>query len=742
MRCKNKCRIAATLIFINDINDQGTSDCAIRPFRLLRRNQRTSSMTDFSYSTPLSALDAVVLDTETTGLDARAARIVQIGVVHIADGKFVKPAFDTLVNPMEPIPETTSAIHGVTDEMVARAPTFKEVVPELEAFIGHRIVIGHTTSYDLAMLRREYELAGRLWRQPRSLDVGMLARLVAPTLAEHSLDHLCDWLGIEIKGRHTAMGDAEATAKIYIALVPRLRGKDIRTLAEAEAAIRESAETEVRLAGGLAVPVGVGPAEETRPLARIDSFPYRHRVRDVMSAPPLFAPADSSVRDLLQLLLQRKVSSVFVRDNNGETGIVTERDALREIAARGADGLNSMLGAIMSRPLQTVSQDAFIYRAIGRIGRLGFRHLGVRNDLGEIVGAVTPRNLLHHRATTAIMLGDEIESSRSAAELGRAWAKLPAMARSLLAEEVDPRTISAVVSAEIRILTRRAAELAEERMIADGEGKPPVPYAVMVLGSAGRGESLLAADQDNAIVYEVGAAGGPEDRYFERLATHMCAMLDEVGVVLCKGGVMAKYRAWRMSLDDWRATIDSWVRRQRPEDLLNVDIFFDGITVHGDLALGEAAWNHAWDRGHNAPDFLKLLTEVARERGMPFTVFGNLRVDERGRIDLKRTGLMPIFTSARVLSIRHDVRARSTPERLAGVAAKGIGAASDMEAIIEAHKIILGVMLAQQLLDIETGIPPSSKVAPDHLDRKERASLRKALGKVDAVIDLVGEGLF
>ena len=88
------------------------------------------------------------------------------------------------------------------------------------------------------------------------------------------------------------------------------------------------------------------------------------------------------------------------------------------------------------------------------------------------------------------------------------------MARNLMQEAVDPRTISAVVSSEICAMTRRAAELAEQRLRERGPGRPPVPFAVLVLGSAGRGESQLAADQDNAIVYAQG-----ERRRARRTAT-------------------------------------------------------------------------------------------------------------------------------------------------------------------------------------------------------------------------------
>jgi CBS domain-containing protein len=693
-----------------------------------------------SHSTPLLALDAVVLDTETTSLDARSARIVQIGALRLSGGGLLtEERFESLVKPGGAIPKTAVAVHGITDEMVAAAPAFPDVAPKLEAFARQAIIIGHAIHYDLAVLEREYTLAKRPWPRFRALDVRMLARLAAPSLADHSLDRLCEWLGIEIKGRHTAPGDAEAAGHVFLALVPLLRAKNIRTLAEADAASRALAEREARSTGSYA-PTSTGPAEDTHALARIDSFPYRHLVRDVMSAPALFAPPETTVREAVRLLIEKRVSSVFVRTASGVTGIVTERDILRALDDGGEAALSTPIAAITQAPLQTVAEDAFLYRAIGRIERLGFRHLGVADAAGEIVGAVTTRNLLRHRATTAIMLGDEIDSAPAAASLAAAWAKLPLMARSLMDEAVDPRTIAAVVSSEICAMTRRAAELAQERLQQDGLGAPPVPFAVLVLGSAGRGESQLAADQDNAIVYAQGSEGGPEDLYFAKLGTHMSDILDAAGVPLCKGGVMAKNREWRKSAADWRTTIDGWVRRQRPADLLNVDIFFDAVPVHGDTRLADEIWNHAYDCGHAARDFQNLLIELARKRGRPFSLLGGFRTDEKGRIDLKKFGLMPLFTSARVLSIKHDVRARATTDRLTGAAAKGIGSPATIHAILDAHRLILGAVIAQQLVDTEAGVPLSPRVEVARLDKSQKAELKDALSAVDEAIGLVTEG--
>ena len=100
---------------------------------LRREHLRRSCVAKPTPSTPLVSLDAIVLDTETTGLDARAARLVQIGALRIVSGAVCPDqSFDTLVRPGIPIPAVSTAIHGINDSHVASAPTFAEVWPRLE----------------------------------------------------------------------------------------------------------------------------------------------------------------------------------------------------------------------------------------------------------------------------------------------------------------------------------------------------------------------------------------------------------------------------------------------------------------------------------------------------------------------------------------------------------------------------------------------------------------------------------
>ncbi|MBV1695815.1 MAG: CBS domain-containing protein [Hyphomicrobiales bacterium] len=691
-----------------------------------------SALTHPPFSTPLAALDAVVLDTETTGLDAALARIVQIGAVRITSGAIDHgELLDHLIDPGVPIPPETTRVHGIDAARVAGAPRFPGVIAAVEAFVGPRLVIGHAIAYDITVLKREYALAARAWPGWRTLDVRHLARIALPGLAEHSLDRLCEHLEIEVRGRHTARGDAKATAQLFLALLPLLRTRGVRTLAEARAQIaRQTDASAVGLDGATAE-----RTSDRAAMLRIDSFAYRHKVRDVMSAPPVFLPAQTTLADAIRVLLGKGISSAFIEDGD-RRGIVTERDLLRAVSA-GHDGPVSQ---IMKSPLATIGADDHVYRAIGRMTRLGFRHLGVSDETGAVVGAVTTRNLLRHRATTAILLGDEIDTAQGGAGLAAAWSRLPTVARSLLAEDVDPLAVSGVVSAEICAMTRRAAILAEEAMARAGHGLPPVPYCVLVLGSAGRGESQLAPDQDNAIVFASGAPGGVEDTWFAAMAERMNTLLDEGGIPLCKGGVMARNPAWRMSLDGWQHTIEGWMRRQRPQDILNVDIFFDAIPVHGERALGEQLWHGAIARAHRARDFQVLITESTRARASPYTMFGNLRLDANGRIDLKKHGLMTIFSAARVLAIRHDLHARATADRVRLAVAAGHVGETTADAILTAHRTLLGLVIGQQLTDIEAGIQPSVRVAAGSFGAADKAALKDAFAGVSLAADLVSEG--
>src|SRR5262245_35381222 len=702
-------------------------------------------------ATPLIALDAVVIDTETTGLDPAEARIVEIAAIRIVVGRLsADEIFQSLVSPGVSIPATATAIHHIDDAKVAEAPSFAKVWPALVDFIGEAVVIGHNIGFDLAVLERECRRAGLAYRQTRALDTRLLAEIIEPTLAAYTIESLATWLGVRGGERHSAKGDATTTARIFAVLAPRLRDGGIRTLGEATFACRAltAALEEQHRAGWTDTAIVPAAKDAERTLGRIDSYPYRHRVKDVMHAPAKFVSAETPLAKALRQMMDERVSSLFVHpaesnENNvsaKNVGIVTERDGLRAIATQGAEALARPVKELMSKPLAVVPADAFIYLAIGRMSRLAIRHLGVVDEAGHLVGALSARDLLRLRAGEAVSLGDEIDEAADVHALGAAWAKLPRVVAALLAEDVSARDVAAVISDGLGGLTRKATLIAEERL-RKANGGPPCAYCVAVLGSAGRGESLLSVDQDNAIVFAEGEPGGTYDVWFEKLGIQIADILHEVGIPYCAGGVMAKNPRWRGSTATWRRRIEEWMLASRPEDLLAVDIFFDLRPVHGDGRLCTTLWRQVYDVARGQYDFAKLLAEAAGHIESGLGLFGQFKT-KGGRIDLKKAGLFGIVSTARLLAICHHVVEHSTLDRLAGLKALAIGAEFDLDALAEAQKTFLELMLAQQIDDVDQGISSSNAITVKRLSPNRRSRLRTALGAVQHLEALQRDLLF
>lgn len=589
--------------------------------------------------TPLIAIDAIAIDTETTGLDVRAASVIEIGAVRIVSG-VIRPeeSYRSLIRPLGRIDPAAIRVHGIDDGQVRNAPPFEHIWPKFAEFAGGSVIIGHTVGFDLAILERQLTGCGLAWRRPRMLDTQLLGQLANPELGKCSLDALAERLEIEVEGRHSALGDAALAASVFLALLPRLQRINIRTLEEAESACRSLTQSldDYRRANWVEpiappAPVGISAAAGRR-----DLYAYRHRVADVMSAPPSFVKPDLTLEQALRHMLGKQISSVFVGSGVDEThadraGIVTERDLLRALSVHQCRAFEMQVGGLMSQPLITVPADSFTYLAIARMRRMRIRHLAVVDERNTIIGAVSARDLLRLHGEPAILVGDEVEQAESVQSLSKAWARLQLAASSMMSD-VPVREIAGLISQVMGEMTARAAVLAERALHARGLGRPPCPYAVVVLGSAGRGESLLAADQDNALVFLKGDPDGPDDRWFAALAGEMADILHAAGIPYCPGGVMAKNAVWRGSIATWERRIESWIGRSSPQDLLSVDIFFDMKPVHGDASLALSLWRGAFERARDNVGFAKLLVEASNAHmAKGLTWLGSSQDHERPR---------------------------------------------------------------------------------------------------------------
>jgi signal-transduction protein with cAMP-binding, CBS, and nucleotidyltransferase domain len=480
-----------------------------------------------------------------------------------------------------------------------------------------------------------------------------------------------------------------------------------------------------------------GEVMDTTALERLDSFPYRHRVGELMTRPVATIDAARPVAEAARLMNEQRISSVIVLDDDGRLhGILTERDLLR-LVARGSGGLAGPVAAAMSSPVHAIEADAPVYRALARMARLDVRHLPVVDDDDRPIGMLTSSALLKQRASLALTLGDEVACAEDGPALRAIHDKLAALVRALRREDVSAVQASAVVSGITRDLTARAGELALAEMTSAGEGGPPAPWCLLVLGSAGRGETLMAPDQDNALIHEGGAG---DDVWFSRFAERLNRLLDEAGVPYCRGGVMAKNPAYRHSLAEWQAEVDGWVARPQPKALLGVDIFYDFTAVLGTRRLAGALRDHATRATQRSPLFLRLLAAASEDAPHATDLLGRLRT-RGGRIDLKHYGLFPIVAGARAASLAWGSTATATDARLTEASAKGAFPPDAARSLIEARSVLVEAILDQQLEDIAAGRSPDSQVDPKRLDRRATSRLREALAAASEMPEIVHEAL-
>lgn len=159
------------------------------------------------------------MDIETTGGFAGRNRITEVAI-YFHDGEKITGNYQTLINPGQVIPAYITGLTGISQPMVAKAPTFQEVAQKLYDQLHDKVFVAHNVHFDYSFLKREFDQCS-LNFSPKKVCTVRLSRHLLPGMKSYGLGKLCEQLDIPIKNRHRAGGDAEATAILFDQLLKK-----------------------------------------------------------------------------------------------------------------------------------------------------------------------------------------------------------------------------------------------------------------------------------------------------------------------------------------------------------------------------------------------------------------------------------------------------------------------------------------------------------------------------------------
>ena len=154
----------------------------------------------------------VCIDLETTGLNPRTDKIIEIGAVRVEAGG-VTGTFESLINPGRPLEERIVELTGLTDERLKGAPDITEILPAVMEFVGEAVLLGHSVLFDYSFIKKA-AVNQRIEFERQGIDTLRIARRYLPELESRSLDHLCAHYKIPHRA-HRALEDAKATCMLY-----------------------------------------------------------------------------------------------------------------------------------------------------------------------------------------------------------------------------------------------------------------------------------------------------------------------------------------------------------------------------------------------------------------------------------------------------------------------------------------------------------------------------------------------
>ncbi len=434
------------------------------------------------------------------------------------------------------------------------------------------------------------------------------------------------------------------------------------------------------------------------------------KIEDSYIHPAIFVYEDESIFSTVELMSQKRTSSIFINYKNGEVGIVTDSN-LRERVILKRVNYEEKISTIASKGLISIDKSDFLYNALLLMTEHSLKRLVVKEN-GKIVGTIEQVDLLSAFSHKSHLIAVKIKKAKNIDDIKNVTKDLIHVLTSLQDRGVKVRHITKLVSQLNSKIYKKIYELIFPKEIIKNS-------ALIILGSEGRDEQTLKTDQDNSIILR------DEFKYdgLEKFTDKFTKALIECGFPECKGGVMVNNTYWTKSLKAHKNDFFKIIDNPTQENLLNLAILLDAKFVVGDNYLFLNLRDTIFNAIEAHPTLLANFAKNTLMFETPLTFFKNFALSKglhKDELDIKKGAIFSIVHGIRSLSLEYKIEKTNTIERIKELNNLNIINREFANELIEAFNFLLTLRLKIQLEKEQKEIAINNYINPKNLTKIER----------------------
>jgi len=470
--------------------------------------------------------------------------------------------------------------------------------------------------------------------------------------------------------------------------------------------------------------------------------PLELTVGEVVARKPVTMPITATIREAAERMRDEKVSSIILVEEGAApapdpgsdqgpdqglppslriSGILTDRDLRNRVVAQGLS-YELQVNAVMTQAPATVQARQTLMDALAMMTQHDIHHLPVVDDNQQPLGMITNTDLMRQQRSEPVMLISALNKAESREQLITEARQIPAYMQTFAARVRDTTMVGRLLASLTDSMSRKLIKLYEEE-----HGVAPGAYCWIAFGSQGREDQVLSSDQDNGLLLGNGL-NEQQLEWFKGLGEYVCTGLNECGIPLCPGDIMASNPDCRRTLDGWLERFENWTQNPTPKALMYCQIFFDSRMVHGNKRLYQRYRDEVAQLGQK-DFFLGNLARLQVSVQVPLGLFNRFRGTESGKdsdlINIKRYGIALINDIVRIYSLQAGLTVPQTLQRLEQLRGSNLLNRKDNQSLAEAWQFLTQLRLQHQL-DTWGSDKPQNALDPDELSTLTRRQLKTA----------------